>query len=246
MTQAHCACDSLSTHTLTLKHPHIGHDVPRHSYTKLPLNADRFLPRDATLARYGRVSLCLYVTSRCSTETAKRRITQTRPHDRLLTPKISAKIQTGSTHTEAPKCRWGIGHFQQITRYNSKTSTVAIVVNLVRSQVYPSKIHLCLQHVCRDAARCMGSSATADTFYNCASARHSTDYWYSKSLSPSVCPTATRLLLYDKTSLPMQYTGILHSPADSSRELYRRRLRRQRCFILYYYYYYYYGMYIIY
>jgi len=27
--------------------------------------------------------------------------------------------------------------------------------------------------------------------------------------------------IYDKTSLPMQYTGILHSPADSSRELYR-------------------------
>jgi len=29
-----------------------------------------------------------------------------------------------------------IGDFRQITRYNSKTSTVASVVNLVRSQVY--------------------------------------------------------------------------------------------------------------
>jgi len=29
-----------------------------------------------------------------------------------------------------------IGEFRQITRYNSKTSTVASVVNLVRSQVY--------------------------------------------------------------------------------------------------------------
>jgi len=36
------------------------------------------LPRDAMLARYiPSLCVCLYVTSRCSTETAKRRITRT-------------------------------------------------------------------------------------------------------------------------------------------------------------------------
>ena len=47
-----------------------------------------FLPRDAMHARYKPwagvrvcVCVCLSVTSRCSTKTAKRRITQTTPHD---------------------------------------------------------------------------------------------------------------------------------------------------------------------
>jgi len=43
-----------------------------------------FLPRDAMLARYMLalcLSVCLSVTSRCSTKTAKHRITQTTPHD---------------------------------------------------------------------------------------------------------------------------------------------------------------------
>jgi len=47
------------------------------------------------------------------------------------------------------KCRWGrlrLATFDKITRYNSKTST----------------LNLCLQHVYRYAARCVGSSA-ADT-----------------------------------------------------------------------------------
>ena len=41
--------------------------------------------------------------------------------------------------------------------------TVASVVNLVWSQVYHMSIHLCLQHVCRDAMLRSGLSATADT-----------------------------------------------------------------------------------
>ena len=44
------------------------------------------------------VCLCLSVTSRCSTKTAKRRITQTTPHDTqiyFLKPKISAKFDRG-------------------------------------------------------------------------------------------------------------------------------------------------------
>ena len=64
----------------------------------------QFLPRDAIHPRYyshGPVSvcLCLSVTSRCSTKTAKRRITQTTSHDSpgtlFLTPKISAKFDWG-------------------------------------------------------------------------------------------------------------------------------------------------------
>ena len=49
------------------------------------------LPRDAMLARYmpsSCVCLSIYLSaaSRCSTETAKRRITQTTPHDNSRTP----------------------------------------------------------------------------------------------------------------------------------------------------------------
>jgi len=50
------------------------------------------------------------------------------------------KTQAGSPQapTEAPNAGGvvKIGDFRQITRYNSKTSTVASVVNLIRSQVY--------------------------------------------------------------------------------------------------------------
>ena len=56
-----------------------------------------------------------------------------------------------------------IGDFRQITRYNSITSTVASVVNLVPSQVYHTErsVHLCFQHVGRDATPRVGSSATS-------------------------------------------------------------------------------------
>ena len=51
-------------------------DKHHQKYTREPF----FLPRDAMLARYicrRRVSVCLSVTSRCSTETVKRGIMQT-------------------------------------------------------------------------------------------------------------------------------------------------------------------------
>jgi len=50
------------------------------------------------------VSVCvrLSVTSRCSTEMAKRRITQTTPHDSPASAENPGKIQTGSPPTEAP------------------------------------------------------------------------------------------------------------------------------------------------
>ena len=62
-----------------------------------------------------------------------------------------------------------IGDLRQITCYNSKTLTVASIVNLVWLQVYHTErvsVHLCLQHVCCDAALRAGSSARADTCFS--------------------------------------------------------------------------------
>ena len=79
------------------------------------------IPRDAMHPRYNMpwpcvrpsvcLSVCLSVTSRCSTITPKRRITQTTPHDSLrtlsfLTPKISEKFDQGHPYG-GTKCRWG-------------------------------------------------------------------------------------------------------------------------------------------
>jgi len=52
-----------------------------------------------------------------------------------------------------------IGGFRQITRYNSNTSTVASVVNLVRSQVYHVVRPSLFAARFRDAARRASSSA---------------------------------------------------------------------------------------
>ena len=82
-----------------------------------------------------RVYVCLSVTSRCSTETAKRRITQTTPYtiaqlfqsfnaENFLTPKILAKLKRGHHPKRKRQMQVGqikIGAFQQITRYNPKT-----------------------------------------------------------------------------------------------------------------------------
>jgi len=73
----------------------------------------------ATLASAGiscrRVSVCPSVTSRCSNETTKRRITQTTPHNsqglEFCGAENPGKTQTGSPPTKAPnaggrlKCR---------------------------------------------------------------------------------------------------------------------------------------------
>jgi len=73
------------------------------------------------------VCLCLSVTSRCSTKTAKRRITQTTPHDTPETLVFYAKdlreIRPGSPPTRAPNAGAvvKIGDFRQITGYISKT-----------------------------------------------------------------------------------------------------------------------------
>jgi len=74
----------------------------------------QFLPRDAIHLRYyshGPVSvcLCLSVTSRCSTKTAKRRITQTTPHDSpgtlVFWCQRSPRNSAGDTPYESTKCR---------------------------------------------------------------------------------------------------------------------------------------------
>ena len=91
------------------------------------------------------VSVCLSVTSRCSTETAKRRITQTTPQD-------LGKTQAGSPQRRRQMHVGLTGDFRQITRYNPKTLTVASVVDLIRSQVYHA------EHPPLFAARLLGCS----------------------------------------------------------------------------------------
>ena len=75
---------------------------------------------------HGPVSVCLSVTRRSSTKTAKRRITQTTPHDSpgsFLTPKISAKFNRGHPlRGRSIQVGWvKIGDFRQIAGYISKT-----------------------------------------------------------------------------------------------------------------------------
>ena len=57
------------------------------------------------------LSVCLSVTSRSSTKTAKRRITQTTPHDSPVTLVFSCqrspRNSTGVTPYEGAECRWG-------------------------------------------------------------------------------------------------------------------------------------------
>ena len=74
------------------------------------------------------ICVCLSVTSRCSTKTAKHRITQTKPHDSpgtlVFWCQRSPRNSTGFTPYWDAKCRWGacvkIGDFRQVTGYISK------------------------------------------------------------------------------------------------------------------------------
>ena len=77
----------------------------------------KFLPRDAMhpSTSHGHVSvrvcLCLSVTSRCYTKTAKRRITETTPHNTTGTLVFccqrSPRNSTGVTPYGGARCRWG-------------------------------------------------------------------------------------------------------------------------------------------
>ena len=66
-----------------------------------------------------------------------------------------------------------IGDFRQITRYSSKKSTVASVVNLVLSQFYNTERQPLF--AARFVARRAGSSATADACILQLLYRHMTD-----------------------------------------------------------------------
>jgi len=108
---------------------------------------NQFLPRDAVHPRYYSqpnpthgstqpmdkfsVSVRLSVTSRCSTKTAKRRITQITPQGEssessFLVPKISAKFDRGHPlRGHQMQVRWvKIGDFPQITGYMYISKTV--------------------------------------------------------------------------------------------------------------------------
>jgi len=95
-----------------------------------------FLLCDAMLARYMPslcvsltvcVCVCVSITLQYCIETAKRRIMQITPHDspttRFLMPKFTSKFKRGHPlQGRQMQVGWfKIGHFQQITRYNSKT-----------------------------------------------------------------------------------------------------------------------------
>ena len=70
---------------------------------------------------HGPVSVCLSVTSRCSTKTAKRRITQTTPHDSpgtlVFLNQKSPRNSTGVTPYGGTKCRWGGSKLATFDKY---------------------------------------------------------------------------------------------------------------------------------
>jgi len=101
------------------------------------------------------LSVCLSVTGRCSTETAKRRIMQTRTHDSPGTLVFwCRKYQQNSnrvTPNEGSKCRWGRLNAGEVAE-NWQLSTQS-VVNLARLQVYhtqhPPARSPCCSGVCQ-------------------------------------------------------------------------------------------------
>ena len=125
-------------------------------------------PRDA-IAIAGischHVSVCPSVTSRCSTKAAKRRITQTTPHDSagslVFWCQKSLQNSNGVTPNGGVKCRSGRLNAGAVAE-NWQLSTRS-VVNLARSQVYHTERPPCRRSP--DAARCAGLSATADTWW---------------------------------------------------------------------------------
>jgi len=102
-----------------------------------------------------RVSVCLSITSQCSTETAKCSITQIMPHDSpgtFLTPKISAKLKQDHPNRGA-KCRChrlNAGVVADNWRLSMQS-----VVNWAQSQVYHTE-HPCSLFAAR-SPWCSGS-----------------------------------------------------------------------------------------
>ena len=130
----------------------------------------RFLPRDAMQAKYMTQScVCLSAISRCSTETAKRRITQITPHDSpgtlVFKCRRSRQSSTGVTPNGGAAYRWGrlkLATFEKQFAITRKRRPSQASSTQFGRKFITLSIHLCLQQVYRDAARRSGSSATAE------------------------------------------------------------------------------------
>jgi len=92
-----------------LKMPHSGCVPTRHFYRAM-LCIRAVLAMGLCPSVCLCLSVCLSVTSRCSTKTAKRRITQTTPHNTTGTLVFlcqrSLRNSTGVTPCEGAECRW--------------------------------------------------------------------------------------------------------------------------------------------
>ena len=120
---------------------------------------------DSAFISCRRVSVCLSVTSRCSTEMAKRigsHNTTRWPRDSsFLMPKISSKLKQGHPQRRRQMYRWGrLMRVRQLKIGDFRRE--ALLTQLGRKFITLS-VHLtCLQHVRRYAARRAGLSATTD------------------------------------------------------------------------------------
>ena len=126
----------------------------------------------ATLASAGishcRVSVCPPVTSRCSTETAKRWIMQTTPHDSPWTLVFWFRKSRQNSNRVTPswgaKCTWW--RFSADAVAANWWLSMWSIVNLVWSKFITLSVHLIsLQHVRHDAVCRAGLSVTADCCY---------------------------------------------------------------------------------
>ena len=76
------------------------------------------------------VCICLFVTSRSSTKTAKHRITQTTPHDSagnlVFWCQKSTRNSTGVTPYEGTECRWG-GQIRRVLTNNRVWATFSFL-----------------------------------------------------------------------------------------------------------------------
>jgi len=89
---------------------------------------NRFLPRDSYAKRgicRRRVSVCVSVTLRYCIKIAKRRITQTTPHDSSMTLVFwyqrSWRNSNGITPYVGDKCRWGVLKFVTVDEKRATT-----------------------------------------------------------------------------------------------------------------------------
>ena len=105
--------------------------------------------------RYGPVSVCvcLSVTSRCSTKTAKRRIIQTTPHDTpgtlVFWCQRSPQNSAGVTPYEGAECRWGVQCFFVMVRAGTAYRKIWRQVNnfFARIRVHGSEIPIVLSNL---------------------------------------------------------------------------------------------------